>query len=269
MVPTDEAIFKALADASRRTLLDRLFERDGQTLGELVAVLPQMTRIAVMKHLRILESAGLVVSHRSGRHRLHYLNAVPIRRIHERWLDKFRARSADLLISLQSYVEDPDMTTDPAQAKRPSLVSQIYIRATPERVWRAITQSEDTLRYYYGSTVDSTWQPGASIQYRIDGTDALVGTVIEADPPRRLVHTFDARWDDEVTPDPPSRLTWELEEAGPGVTKVTTVHDGFATRTKTLEQAAGGMPFILSALKTLVETDAPLMPAEAAAASSA
>lgn len=264
----DEAVFKALADPSRRTLLDRLFERDGQTLGELVGALPQMTRIAVMKHLRILEGAGLVVSHRSGRHRLHYLNPVPIRRIHERWLDKFRAGSADLLISLQSYVEDPAMTTDADGADRPSLVSQIYIRATPEQIWRAITESEFTVRYYYGSTVESTWQPGAPYRYLIDGDEAIVGTVIEADPPHRLVQTFDARWDDEVRPDAPSRLTWELEEAGPGVTKVTTIHDGAATRTKTLEQAAGGMPFILSALKTLLETDAPLMPETAAASAS-
>jgi uncharacterized protein YndB with AHSA1/START domain/DNA-binding transcriptional ArsR family regulator len=265
MMPTDEPVFRALADPSRRTLLDRLFERDGQTLGELVTALPQMTRIAVMKHLRILESAGLVVSHRSGRHRLHYLNPVPIRRIHERWLDKFGARSADLLISLQSYVEDPTVATEPTQ--RPSLVSQIYIRATPEQVWRAITESEFTLRYYYASSVESTWQPGAPYRYLIDGNEAIVGTVIEADPPHRLVQTFDARWDDEVTPDPPSRLTWELEEVGPGITKVTTIHDGADNRTKTLEQAAGGMPFILSALKTLLETDAPLVPEEIAAAS--
>jgi uncharacterized protein YndB with AHSA1/START domain/DNA-binding transcriptional ArsR family regulator len=264
---TDETVFRALADPSRRTLLDRLFERDGQTLGELVAALPQMSRIAVMKHLRVLEASGLVVSRRSGRHRLHYLNAVPIRRIHERWLDKFRARSADLLLSLQSYMEDPVMTIDADQADRPRLVSQIFIKATPERIWRAITESEFTLRYYYGSTVESTWQPGAPYRYQIDGVDAIVGTILEADPPHRLVQSFDARWDDEVRPDAPSRLTWELEAAGPGVTKVTTIHDGAETRTKTLEQAAGGMPFILSALKTLLETDEALVPAGAAAAS--
>src|SRR5919108_3391669 len=101
----EDALFRALADPSRRLLLDRLFERDGQTLGELDAALPQMTRIAVMKHLRVLERAGLVISHRSGRRRLHYLNPVPIRRLHDRWLDKFRTRAADVLLTLQSLTE--------------------------------------------------------------------------------------------------------------------------------------------------------------------
>ena len=261
-----DEVFRALADPSRRTLLDRLHERDGQTLGELVEALPQMTRIGVMKHLRVLERAGVVVSHRSGRQRLHYLNPVPIRRIHDRWLDKFRVRAADALLALQSFMEEPGMHTDAEGADRPRFVSQIFIRATPDEVWRALTESEFTLRYYYGSTVESDWQPGSPYRYAIGGTDAIVGENVEVDPPRRLVQTFDARWDDEVTPDPPSRLTWEIEEAGPGVVKVTAIHDGFTGRTSTLEQAIDGMPFILSALKTLLETKEPLMP-EAAAAS--
>lgn len=264
-----DEVFRALADPSRRTLLDRLYERDGQTLGELEGALPQMTRIGVMKHLRVLEGAGLVVSHRSGRRRLHYLNPVPIRRIHDRWLDKFRTRAADVLLALQSFMEDPSMEADADGRDRPRFVSQIFIRAPREAVWRAITESEFTLRYYYGSTVESTWQPGAPYRYRIAGNDAIVGTVLEVDPPRRLVQSFDARWDDDVAPDPPNRLTWELEEAAPGITKVTTIHDEFAGRTKTFEQAAGGMPFILSALKTLLETDTPLVAAEPAGATPA
>ena len=160
----DDASFRALADPSRRVLLDRLYERDGQALGELQTALPQMSRIAVMKHLRILEAAGLVVSHRSGRRRLHYLNPVPIRRIHDRWLDKFRARAADVLLTLQAFMEEPTMGSD--STDRPSHISQIYIRATPAEVWRAITESEFTLQYYYGSTVESEWQRGLHLPLR-------------------------------------------------------------------------------------------------------
>jgi uncharacterized protein YndB with AHSA1/START domain/DNA-binding transcriptional ArsR family regulator len=261
----DDAPFRALADPSRRVLLDRLHERDGQALGELEAALPQMTRIAVMKHLRVLEAAGLVSSHRSGRRRLHYLNPVPIRRIHDRWLDKFRARAADVLLTLQAFTEDSAAGTD--SLVRPSHISQIFIRATPERVWRAITESEFTLQYYYRSTVDSEWQAGKPYRYAIGGEDAIQGVIIEIAPPRRLVQTFDARWDDDVSRDAPSRLTWEIEEVMPGVCKVTTIHDEFPSRTATFEQLAGGMTFILSGLKSVLETGGPLQETAAAVAS--
>jgi uncharacterized protein YndB with AHSA1/START domain/DNA-binding transcriptional ArsR family regulator len=261
----DDALFRALADPSRRLLLDRLYERDGQTLGELVGELPQMTRIAVMKHLRVLEQAGVVVSHRSGRKRLHYLNPVPIRRLHDRWLDKFRTRAADVLLALQAFMEEPTMGTDAEAADRPRYVAQIFIRASPEEVWRAITESEFTLRYYYQSTVESDWSPGSAYRYAIAGNDAILGTNLEVEPPRRLVQTFDARWDEQVAADAPSRLTWEIEEIAPGVSKVTTIHDQFPSRTATFEQVAGGMPFILSALKSLLETGQPLVPPAAAA----
>jgi uncharacterized protein YndB with AHSA1/START domain/DNA-binding transcriptional ArsR family regulator len=261
----DDALFRALADPSRRLLLDRLFERDGQTLGELDAALPQMTRIAVMKHLRVLERAELVVSHRSGRRRLHYLNPVPIRRLHDRWLDKFRMRAADVLLALQTFMEEPTMDTDAEATGRPRFVSQIFIRATADQVWRAITESEFTLRYYYSSTVESDWRAGSTFRYAVSGNDVIVGTVLEADPPRRLVQSFDARWDDDVAADAPSRLTWELEEAAPGVTKVTTIHDEFPSQTATYYQVSSGMPYILSGLKSLLETGEPLAPRKAAA----
>src|SRR5215210_6270254 len=260
-----DVVFRALADPSRRRLLDRLYERDGQTLGELEAALPQMTRIAVMKHLRLLEGAGLGVSHRSGRKRLHYLNPVPIRRLHDRWLDKFRIRAADVLLALQSFMEEPTMGTDTEAGVRPRHVSQIFIRATPEQVWRAITESAFTQRYYYRSTVESDWREGSPYRYAIGDTEAIVGVILDADPPRRLVQTFDARWDGDVAADPPSRLTWQLEEAAPGVTKVTTIHDEFPARNATFESVSSGMSFILSGLKSLLETGDPLVPEAAVA----
>ena len=101
-----EPAFRALADAHRRLLLDRLRERDGQTLGELEAALPSMTRFGVMKHLRVLEEAGLVVSRKSGREKLHFLNAVPIRLIHDRWIDKYTERQVSALADLKRQLED-------------------------------------------------------------------------------------------------------------------------------------------------------------------
>ena len=102
----DDLVFKALADPTRRLLLDRLFDRDGRTLGDLVDELPEMTRFGVMKHLRVLEDAGLVVTRRSGRTKLHFLNPVPIRAIHDRWLDKFTSERASALIELKKSLED-------------------------------------------------------------------------------------------------------------------------------------------------------------------
>jgi DNA-binding transcriptional ArsR family regulator len=102
----DDLVFKALADATRRHLLDRLFERDGRTLTELESEL-DMTRFGVMKHLRVLEEAGLVVTRRSGREKLHFLNAVPIRQLHDRWIDKYTARRASALLDLKQKLEEP------------------------------------------------------------------------------------------------------------------------------------------------------------------
>jgi DNA-binding transcriptional ArsR family regulator len=100
----DDRVFKALADPTRRLLLDRLFERDGRTLTELERE-TEMTRFGVMKHLRVLEEAGLVVTRRSGREKLHFLNPVPIRLIHDRWIDKYTEAPASLLAGLKTTLE--------------------------------------------------------------------------------------------------------------------------------------------------------------------
>ena len=107
-VVTDEEdrVFRALADPTRRFLLDRLFERDGRTLTELESEL-EMTRFGVMKHLKVLEDAGLVVAHRSGREKLHFLNPVPIRLIHDRWIDKYTERRVSALADLKKQLEEP------------------------------------------------------------------------------------------------------------------------------------------------------------------
>jgi DNA-binding transcriptional ArsR family regulator/uncharacterized protein YndB with AHSA1/START domain len=263
--PGDEPVFRALADPTRRAILDRLFERDGQSLGEIEGAF-EISRFGVMKHLRVLEAAGLVTTHRVGRSKLHYLNPVPIRELHDRWIHKFAAAASAALLGLKADLEkgsampatDTTLADIDAPAQKPSHVFAIFIRASREQIWEALTSSDYTLKYYYASTVESAWRPGAPLVYRIQGEPAIVGEVIESDAPERLVCTFDARWDDDVRTDPPSRITWTLEQAGPGVSKLTVVHDGFDSETATFVQIAGGMPFILSGLKTLLETGDPL-----------
>ena len=253
-----ELVFKALADPSRRLLLDRLFERDGQTLGQLCSQV-EMTRFGVMKHLRLLEAAGLVTSRRSGREKLHYLNPVPIRLVHDRWITKYAESWVGALGDLKRKLEEETMSERPARA--PRHIQQIHIRTTPERLWQAITRASDTRDYFYGTLVDSTWRNGASLVYRNpDGSLAAEGTVLEADPPRRLVHTFSALWDETVRPDPPHRVTWTIEPMG-AVCRLTVEHEGFESESATLRSVQGGLSVILDGLKTLLETGQPLMTA--------
>ena len=255
----DDEVFKALADSSRRTLLDRLFERDGQTLGELEAALPEMTRFGVMKHLKVLEAAGLVTSRKVGRERHHYLNPGPIRRIHDRWLDRFRIRAADLLDDLKSALEAP-MTTDTARvAAPPRFVHTTYIKAAPERIWQALTDSSFTLRYYYQSTVHSDWAVGSPYLFKTGDDPAIEGEVLEADPPRRLSLTFHALWNDAVRADAPSRMSFEIEDAGNGVSKLVVIHEDMGPATSS--EVVGGWPLIAAGLKTLLETGEELMAA--------
>ena len=257
-----EPVFKALADPSRRRLLDRLFERDGQTLSDLTESLPAMTRFGVMKHLRVLEEAGLVSSRRDGREKLHFLNAVPIRMIHDRWIGKYRKARAAALVDLKIDLEEDTMAmTDP----RPAQVYTVYIRAPREKVWEAITRPEFTRRYFFGSQPQTTWKPGDRLLWTEANTERELvdGEVIEYDRPRRLVHSWIVKYDEDLTPEGPSRVTWELEETE-GVTKLTAIHDDFAKGSKVYENVAGGWPLVLSGLKTLVETGAPLQPERAA-----
>ncbi|MFN8629686.1 MAG: SRPBCC domain-containing protein [Chloroflexota bacterium] len=255
----DDPVFAALADPTRRLLLDRLFERDGRTLGDLVSAVPGMTRFGVMKHIRVLEAASLVTTRKVGRETHHYLNPVPIRRLHDRWLDKYRMRAADVLLDLQrsaETIEDTLMTTTLA----PAFVQAIFIKASPETVWRALTESDMTVRYYYRSRIDSDWQPGSPYVMTLDGVPQIEGVIVEADKPSRLVQTFHAVWDEKVAADAPSRVTWELTPAGPGITKVTVVHEELVTGSETETSVSRGWPYLLSGLKSVLETGESLGP---------
>lgn len=239
-------VFKALADPSRRLLLDSLFAEDGQTLGELAARLPSMTRFGVMKHLRLLEAAALVSSRKVGRERLHYLNPVPIRLIHDRWIGKYAEGWVSALAGLKLHFEGDPM-------ERPHHVFHVYIRATPEQLWQAITDPEFTRRYFHQSRVESEWGPGDRVVWWIGDDVVVAGSVLECDPPRRLVTTWSFRRNPDLRDDPPSRVSWEIEPMG-DTCKLTLVHDDFPGETRTFRSVGSGWPLVLSSLKSLLET---------------
>ena len=243
-------VFRALSDPSRRLLLDRLFERDGQTLGELCAHLPEMTRFGVMRHLDVLEAAGLITTRRAGREKRHFLNPVPIRLMHDRWISKYAEPVIGTLSALKRHLEAPVSTFDH--------VYSVYIQAPPERVWRAITDGDETARYYYGTRVASAWQAGAPLTYLYpDGTTAADGEVLEVDPPNRLKMTFHARWDADIEAEGPVEMAWVLEAEGEA-TKLTVTTSGLIEGSRRAADFAGGIVYIVSGLKTLVETGRPL-----------
>ncbi len=242
-------VFKALSDPNRRRLLDALREVDGQALTELQRQLPSLTRFGVMRDLRILESAGLLTTRRSGRHKFHYLNAVPIRLIHDRWIRHYQAPLVGAIAAMKEQLEDEDMD-------RPMHVSEVYIRTTPERLWQAITDPEQTRRYWYGALSHSAWTPGARwTSESEDGEVFLDGEILESDPPRRLVHSFHVVHVADAAAEPPSRLTWQIEPMG-ATCKLTVTHEEMGSATQ--EYTSGGWSYILSGLKTLLETGEPL-----------
>ena len=201
-----------------------------------------MTRVAVAKHLRLLEDAGLVVSRRSGREKLHYLNPVPIRLVHDRWVNKYTegwaAGLADLKRDLEANMEK---------------VFEIYIRTTPERLWRAITDPDDPgalpVRRARRIHLDiRILLPGGAP----DAPRSLIeGENLEVDPPRRLVQSYRAVWDDDIAAEGTSRVTWEIEPVGDSC-RLTVTHDQL--RETADPHLYGGWPMILSGLKTWLET---------------
>ena len=234
-------MFRALADPTRRSLLDELFREDGQTLNALVEHF-SMTRFGVMKHLKQLEEAGLVVSKRRGREKLHFLNPVPIRLVHDRWVSKYAEPWAAALSDLKNRLEGPM-----------EKVFEIYIRTSPERLWEAITDPDVRSKYNFGARVDSDWTPGARLEMSHPGAPGLLGEgeVLEVDPPRRLVHTMVGLWSDEVKSEGASRITWEIEPVGDSC-RLTLTHDEL--REGANSELYGGWPMILSGLKTWLET---------------
>lgn len=234
-------MFKALSDPTRRSLLDDLFAEDGQTLSQLETRY-DMTRFGVSKHLRLLEDAGLVVAVRRGREKLHFLNAVPIRLVHDRWVSKY---AEPWVAGLSDLKRDMELTMEK--------VFEIYIRTTPERLWEAITNPEIRSRFHFGNRIESDWQRGSS--YTITNPNAPVtlmdGENLEVEPPRRLVQTMVAHWSEEVEAVGPTRITWEIEPVGDSC-RLTVIHGQLPEDAS--GELYGGWPMILSGLKTWLET---------------
>jgi uncharacterized protein YndB with AHSA1/START domain/DNA-binding transcriptional ArsR family regulator len=258
-----DEIFRALADASRRQLLDRLRGRNGQTLRELCAGL-DMARQSVSKHLAILEAAGLVTTVRRGREKLHYLNPAPISDIAERWISRYDQPRVDALADLKKALEDPPMS-------RPEFVYTTYINTTPERLWQGLTDPAFTKRYW-NTSFATDWAPGSAMTWDNHGVTITdpEQVVLEAEPYRRLSYTwhtftpelaqalgFGGELQGKISAEPRSRVTFELEPAGQLV-KLTVIHDGFEPGSTVAGMVSHGWPQVLASLKTLLETGQPL-----------
>jgi uncharacterized protein YndB with AHSA1/START domain len=236
-----DAVFKALADPTRRSLLDELFREDGQTLHALEGRFG-ISRFGVMKHLRLLEEAGLVVTKRRGREKLHFLNPVPIQLVHDRWVSKYAQPWAAALSGLKQRLE-----------RSMEKVFEIYIRTTPERLWEAITNPEIRRKYNFGAGITSDWTPGSRFEMGQPAAGALLGEGenLEVDPPLRLVQSMTALWSDDVRSEGATRVTWEIEAIGDSC-RLTVTHDQM--REGANAELYGGWPMILSGLKTWLET---------------
>ena len=246
--PALEDVFKALADSTRRVLLDRLHEHNGQTLSQLCDGVG-MARQSVTQHLGVLESANLISTVRRGREKLHYLNPVPLQEIQEQWIDKFERPRLRALSAIKRRAEESNMS-------QPTFVYTTYINSTPEKVWQAITDPELSGQYWGHANV-SDWQQGSRWEHqRVDGSGIadVVGTVVEADPPRKLVTT----WADPAggADGPISTVTF-LIQPYQDIVRLTVTHADLASPTE-YAQASGGWAAVLSNLKSFLETGAPL-----------
>ncbi|GGY06806.1 ArsR/SmtB family transcription factor [Streptomyces hiroshimensis] len=243
-----DKVFKALADPTRRYLLDRLHENNGQSLGELCESLA-MSRQSATQHLGLLEAANLVSTVRRGREKLHYLNPVPLHEIQERWIEKFERPRLQALSALKERAES-------AMSTKPEFVYTLYIHATPDKVWEALTDAEATAAYWGHSNV-SDWQVGSPWEHRrVDGSGVadVVGTVVESDSPKRLVTTWAGP--DEERPAGPSKVTFDIKPLG-DVVRLTVTHENLRDEAEK-RMAAGGWSSVLSNLKTYLETGSPL-----------
>jgi uncharacterized protein YndB with AHSA1/START domain/DNA-binding transcriptional ArsR family regulator len=235
-------VFKALADPTRRQLLDRLHERNGQTLGELCSSL-SMARQSASQHLAVLEAANLISTTWHGREKSHHLNPVPLHEVQKRWIDKFERPRLRTLSAVRHAAEEQAMTA------QPSYVYVTYIRATPAQVWHALTDADLTARYW-GHRNESDWQPGSTWRHvRTDGSGIadVTGTVVETRPPERLVVTFPG---DQA--DVPSQVTFTIEPHQ-DIVRLTVRHDDLPTEEDRAAVAAG-WPAVLANLKSLLET---------------
>jgi DNA-binding transcriptional ArsR family regulator/uncharacterized protein YndB with AHSA1/START domain len=242
-----DALFKALNDPARRSILDALRVRDGQTLTELEAGFT-MTRFGVMGHLRVLADANLVTTRRVGRFKYHYFNPLPLQEAVDRWIDPLIKPATRAALTLKAQLEDPDMTD------RPDFIHQTYIRTTPDRLWAALTTGAMTRDYYImGAAVEGEAVTGGRLIWRTaDGNTLLAGDVLRAEPFSLLDMTFEPHWGQDPTV---SRSVYRIDADGP-LTRLTIEHYGL---TPAQDGIRDGWARIAAGLKTLLETGKPLM----------
>jgi len=238
-----DIIFDALADPTRRIILDKLHENEALSLSMICESL-QMSRQGVSKHIALLEKANLVIARKRGREKLHYLNTVPLQIIYSRWITKFDSVRITALHDLKESIEK--------EKHMKGFVYQIVIASSPDSVWTALQQPEFTQKYWFGRKLESTWTVGADVNLVTpDGSSEMNGKILEYTPGKRLSYTWNtAHQDSETT------VVFELEAFGP-MTKLTIMHD-INTDDKIGQMAVSGWTMILSGLKTLLETGNPL-----------
>ena len=264
----DDDVFRALADPSRRQLLDDLRRRDGQTLRELSAGLA-MARQSVSKHLAVLEQANLVTTVRRGREKLHHLNVEPINALSERWIRQYEQGRIDAITELKTALESRTMTDTETETTTTDFVYTTYIEAPAELVWRALTEPAFTRRYW-GMEFETDWTPGENFAIihpdrgvRI-ADDKMV--VQDYQPFTRLSYTWSGYpkdftdslgYDEEfrltAEAEPRSTVTYELSPSG-DQTRLTVTHAGFRPGSVVLPDIERGWPMVLSWLKTYVES---------------
>src|SRR4051812_29674981 len=263
-----DEVFRALADPSRRRLLDSLRSRSGQNLRELCAEL-DMARQSVSKHLAILEAAGLVTTVRHGREKLHYLNAAPIPEIGERCTSHYDRGRVEALADLKRALQEE------TPMSKPTFVYTTYIRTPPEQLWKALTEPAFTSRYW-NLSFDTDWQPGSPMVWENHGVriEDPEQVVLASEPYTHLSytwHTFTPELADaigldddqqaEVSAEPRSKASFDIEDGDPLV-KLTVTHE-VAEDGLVLSMISGGWPQVMAALKTTLETG--VAPNEAAA----
>src|SRR5205814_1773507 len=252
--PNIDDAFRALADPSRRLLLDSLNERNGQTLRELCSRL-DMARQSVSTHLAVLEAANLVTTVRRGREKLHYLNAAPINEIAERWITRYEHARVEALAHLKRALEDSPMD-------QPTFVYTTYIRTTPERLWQALTEPAFTARYW-NITFDTDWKTGSLMSWNQRGITIADAeqVVVDSDPYRRLSytwHSFTPEWAaaldveedrrERLVAERRSKVTFDIEPLDDDQVKLTVVHDDLEPDGVLAGMISGGWPRVISNL---------------------
>lgn len=252
-VPTSrmDRVFRALADPTRRYLLDALHRRNGQTLGELCARV-DMARQSVSQHIDQLEEANLISTRKVGREKLHYINPIPIHQIQQRWIYKFEESRLQTISNVKKRAEETTVVSKKTEQTQ-TYVYVTYIHATPEAVWDALTDA-DVSGQYWGHHNVSDWKVGSKWEHiRTDGSNIAdaVGKVLETDHPRKLVMTFDSPIDER-----PSTTVTFLIEQHREIVRLTVTHENLEA--DPFKAISAGWPTVMANLKSLLETGSPL-----------